>query len=466
MLRPFGLLSLASLAACGAAEVPALRGPNVLLVSIDTLRPDHLSCYGYARETSPGIDALARAGVLFESHVSSTSWTLPAHAAMFTGLSDSVHGCTDVAASALAPQLTTLAERFAGAGYRTAGFYSGPYLDAAFGLDQGFERWVDCTSVGALGPDVAAWASDRDVMHRAHTGVTSERVVAEARAFVTQSTVGAPFFAFVHLWDVHFDFTPPAPFDTLFDPDYTGEFTGEDFFFDARIDSDLAPRDLAHLEALYDGEIRWTDENLGQLLAALDAAGLTGETLVAVTSDHGTEFFEHGFKAHRTTLFDEQIRIPLVLRFPGRLEPGRRVAHQTRMIDLAPTLLELAGLAGLPNAMGRSLVPLARGEAPTWDTTAVSELFSLGRALRGARTLETKLLVDEGQGLAVAYDLLRDPGELEPRSPAPLEVEQLRRVERALDVARALTPGAAPAAAALPAEVQGQLEALGYTDDD
>ena len=461
-------LCLALCIGLAGACADARPGPNVLLISIDTLRPDHLGCYGYGRETSPAIDRLAREGVLFENHISSTSWTLPAHAALFTGLADSVHGCVDATGTALAPGFTTLAERFQGGGWTTAGFFAGPYLHPAFGLAQGFEHYEDCSSVADLDAgEVDEWAMDAGVMRASHTGITNPRVLAAVREWMEGRDAERPFFAFVHFWDVHFDFTPPAPYDTMFDPGYTGSITGEGFFFDPRIDASLPERDLQHLRALYDGEIRWTDAHVDELLGDLERLGLAEETVVVLTSDHGTEFFEHGGKAHRTTLYDELIRIPLIVRWPGELPGGRRVAEQTRAIDVAPTLLELAGLPPLAHGMGASLVGLARGEPLDFDNSAVSELSSVGRDLRSVRTREGKVLADQVGGTSVWFDLERDPLERVPRptDEAPeLERSYARALER-LERAREQRP-AGPSFPDVPRGVAGELEALGYTGGD
>src|SRR5262249_43502854 len=142
-------------------------------------------------------------------------------------------------------------------------------------------------------------------------------------------------------WDVHFDFVPPPPFDKQFDPDYRGWVDGRNFFFDDRYGPGMDPRDKAHLIALYDGEIAWTDSIVGKIREEFEKAGLLDHTVIALTSDHGTEFFEHGQKGHRMTLYDEVIKTALVVRFPSKLPAARRVPGQTRSIDVGPTLLEL-----------------------------------------------------------------------------------------------------------------------------
>ncbi|MCK4341502.1 MAG: sulfatase [Phycisphaerae bacterium] len=394
---------------------PTPTGPNVLLISIDMLRPDHLHCYGYHRETSPRLDRLAAEGVLFENHISSTSWTLPAHAALFTSLADSVHGCQDTDRR-LPDKLVTLAEEFAAAGYKTAGFFSGPYLHPAFGLSQGFEHYEDCTSYARKMADKPAeeWAHDPDVMRSSHRDVTNPIIFPAVKKWLSEHGE-SKFFMFIHMWDPHFDFIPPPPYDTMFDPDYTGTITGEDFFINRQINKYMPPRDLEHLLALYDGEIAWTDLYVRQIIAELEQAGLLEDTVVAITSDHGTEFFEHGLKGHRQTLFDESIRVPLIIRYPAELPAGVRVTAQTRIIDIGPTLLELAGVTTDTLVMGHSLVPSALGEPLDFENTAISELFwghgKIEHRMRSIRTLKWKYVDDQVRNRRFYLNLADDPGE-------------------------------------------------------
>jgi arylsulfatase A-like enzyme len=460
--------------ACGGQVVE--DRPNIVLISIDTLRPDHLGCYGYARPTSPNIDAIAAQGALFEQHISSAPWTLPAHAAMFTSVPDSVHGVVDAVKFRLSEDFETLPESFQTAGYSTAGFFAGPYLHPAFGLGQGFDRYVDCVQTVPEGQVDAdnEWSMRDPVLRASHHGVTNDKVYAEWQRFFTEAAEEAePFFAFVHLWDVHFDFTPPPPYDTLFDPDYDGPFTGRDFFYDPAINAAIPARDKEHIIALYDGEIAWTDEIVGRIRHDLGAAGLLENTVFVITADHGTELFDHGGKGHRTTLYDEQIHIPLIVHFPGVVQPAR-FAGQTRMIDLGPTLRDLAGLPAVSTTMGETLGPFLRGEQSTGlGRPAVSELMSVGRNLRSLRTADGKFVVNHDNGGSAWFDLSTDPGELQ-----PLMVSDeagvgggagLKRLydEAAEEIISGLERAPAGAAAAdIPASIQRSLAANGYAGGD
>jgi len=441
-----------------------------VLLSVDTLRADHLGCYGYPRDTSPEIDAeLAGRGAVFEDVASTTSWTLPAHAALLTGLNDSVHGCTDTDRP-LSPDRTTLAERFAASGYRTAGFFSGPYLHPAFGLGQGFQTYVDCTSYSAWNEEQTGEGRSiegPELWRKANDDVTNPRVRERVGEWLDQAG-DEPFFLFVHLWDVHFDFVPPAPYDTLFDPDYEGEFDGRNFFFDERVRPGMDRRDLEHLIALYDGEIAWTDHHVGELLDDLERLGIADDTIVALTADHGTGFFEHGQRAHRNGLFDELVRIPLVVRWPGEIREGTRIAGQVSLVDVAPTLLELAGLGVPEDVMGRSLASALWLGEDVEARVAVSELDTLGQSLSSFRTDEHKLIHDRRSNRALVYDLEADPGERKPLSRGPTFEQAGTDARRAGEWLegwkRALPEGGT--SGDVPAEVWERLRDLGYVGDE
>jgi len=461
-----------TLLAFGACTDAAPKRPNVLLISIDTLRADHLGSYGYSRATSPSIDRLAREGTLFEQHVSSSSWTLPAHAAIFTGLSDSLHGCTDVD-KALEPRFETLAERFQSNGYSTAGFYSGPFLHPAFGFGQGFDLYQGCTSYeAAMKVSAPVEWSNKPATHKAaHEDIANPRTFELFQRWFERREE-KPFFAFVHFWDVHYDFTPPPPFDTLFDPDYTGSVDGRRFYFDPNIAAGMPTRDLEHLIALYDGEIAWTDTFIAKIRDELERAGVLDDTVVVITSDHGTEFFEHGQKGHRATLYDEVIHVPLVVRHPASFPAGMRVSAQTRSVDLAPTLIELCALGELRDTSGASLLALLRdpGLRSGAGWRAISELDTFGRSLLSVRDEDRKTIGDRQRESLRTFDLRADPGELRPiEDPAsPLVVDCARvYAETRLELERRAALHAGPSAGSSPPdEVQKHLDDLGYTGQD
>jgi len=310
---------------------------------------------------------------------------------------------------------------------------------------------------------------DEEVMHASHEDVTNERVHAAVTRWMSERP-DKPFFLFVHLWDVHFDFVPPPPFDKAFDAEYEGWVDGRNFFSDPRYGPEMSARDREHLLALYDGEIAWTDSIVGKIRDELERAGLLDETVFALTSDHGTEFFEHGRKGHRQTLYDEVIRTPLVVRFPPKLHAARRVSAQTRGIDVGPTLLELAGLPAPDDVLGRSLVALAEVPGSPPVGRAVSELFSVGVNVRTVRTARWKLFDWIGTPEHQYFDLQRDPGELAPLVDfeGELGAQTVAGYEAEIEglnafVARHPVPAAAgPNTSSPPPEVLERLRKQGY----
>jgi arylsulfatase A-like enzyme len=394
-----------------AETVDLANRPNIVLISVDTLRPDRLACYGHDRPTSPVMDRLAREGTLFENVVSSTSWTLPAHSAMFTGLVDSVHGCLETD-TRLDDSRHTLAERLASAGYETVGIYSGPLLHPVFGLSQGFDHYIDCTGLAQHTMSALQTGNklDNEVVRQASATTITNPTVSNATRDWLNRNDKKPFFMFIHMWDVHYLYIPPPPYDTLFDPDYQGTMDGRNFFA-AELDPGMPKADLEHVLALYDGEIAWTDLFVGYILAELQRLGLDESTVVMLLSDHGEEFYEHGLRGHRLTLFEESIRIPLIVRWPGHVPAGRQLKSQVAMVDIMPTLLDLAGVPAGEDVMGRSLVPFFEGNTLPEGPAAVSELFSLGNQLRSFRRNHRKMIANEEIQRQIFIDLVSDPGE-------------------------------------------------------
>jgi arylsulfatase A-like enzyme len=461
---PAALLASLALGAAACGRAPA---PDIVLVSIDSLRPDHLGSYGYPRDTSPTLDALADAGARFTTATSTTSWTLPAHAALFTGLHDATHGLSSDGLR-LADEHVTLAELLRDAGYTTAGFYGGPYLHPAFGLAQGFDYYQSCmTRLADDLPEGELRAQALRGADTSHADVTGPRLLEEVERWLASldGEDGRPFFLFLHLWDVHYDYIPPPGYAERFDPDYAGALTGAGMLRNPAVRADMEPRDLAHLVALYDGEIRYTDEVLGRVLDGLDRRGRLANALVVATADHGEEFFEHGGKGHRRTLFEEVVRVPLLVRFPGRIEAGRVIADPVRLVDVMPTVLALAGVE-LPVAVqGRDLGPLLRGGTLP-EEPALLDLRRPRRHLRGLRSAERKL-VSDARGRARLFDLVRDPGEVRPLRGSEAVVEARRELDRTLEAARSFRDGLGSRGAVatpLDRDMRERLEALGYLD--
>jgi len=390
------LRARSSRSTAGTADGP----PNVLLVSIDTLRADHLSCYGYSRPTSPRIDGLAREGVLFEDVVSAAPWTLPSYGSLFTGCTPAIHRAGVVTAheerfardedssdddlEVLRTDLPTLAEKLSDRGWATAGFQANSFLRAKNGLARGFDRWVFYQYHAPVGIQLALdWIERHE---------------------------SAPWFCFLHVMDVHQPYVPPPPHDKRFSERSHADVPE----YPPAIDDLRAGPPEASMRKLlvdqYDGAIAYTDSAIGGMLDRLRELGLLDHTLVIVHSDHGEEFWEHGGYEHGHTEYEEVLRVPLVLRWPGRLPAGRRVEVRVRLIDLMPSLLDLLGLDPAPGVEGKSLRPLIEGRTEP-PRECISEATLHGPREIKAFKLGNESLILRGGGQGRLFDLAADPGE-------------------------------------------------------
>jgi arylsulfatase A-like enzyme len=394
--RIVGVLALL-VATCGC-DRPAPPGtPNLLLISVDTLRSDHLGCYGYDRPTSPNIDALARRGVVFDNMVSTSSWTLPVHGSMLTGRYPEFHGLREDGVR-LAPEIPTVAELLRGRGYHTFGVVSHVYVSSAFGLDRGFDAYDDAQALEGI-------------------NLPAEPLVDRFLELADRAPAG-PFFGFLHLFDPHWDYTPPPPFDSRFtDPSYDGPIDGTYPSMGPFLQpgAPMPEADLRQLVGYYDGEIAYLDHQLGRLMEGLDARGLLDDTIVLFTADHGEEFKEHGQLGHAKTLYGEQLRVPLIIAGDPRFPAGTRCGDLLSVTDLAPTLLELAGGAGDEGFQGRSIV----GGGADPDRVVFAESIRFGIELRAARRVSEKLIHYLQGDLRRYFDLAADPGEQRPLAEDP-----------------------------------------------
>jgi arylsulfatase len=371
------------------------------LISIDSLRADHLGAYGYAKPTSPTIDALARDGVLFSRSSSTTAWTRPGHMSMLTGRSLLGHGVVSDDRS-LTDDVPLLSESFKAAGYTTGAIVSAPYLEARYGFARGFDVYDDKTINFATHGE-------------SYKHVTAPLLVETAEKWLNQHASGR-FFLFLHFWDVHYDYAPGAPYDTMFDPDYKGSITGDNFYFNPAVNRKMDPRDLAHVLALYDGEIRLVDDHLAKLRGALERHGVAGRTIIVITADHGDEFFEHGRKGHHRTLYDEILRVPMVMYVPG-VRPAKAVVDvETSIVDIMPTVLGLTGLPVPAGLDGMDLSGVAvRGDALA-DRITFGELYRKDalNVQTSLRRTGRKVIHHFNRRIVETYDVAADPGEAKP----------------------------------------------------
>lgn len=336
-VRLAGIISLL-LPACG--EATSTQAPNVVLITVESLRPDHMASFGGPRCTSPRLDALADEAVFYPDAHAVTSWTLSSHASLFTGLYPTAHQTTGPL-SKLGESYTTIAESLTDRGYTCAGFVSGPYLRKHHELDQGF----------SIFDDSAAEATSA----AGHSDVTNGRMHELTSRFI-ESRRGSkePFFLFGYYWDPHYDYIPPAPYDAEFVDAECEPIDVAGYETAGLVTADITPAQLRFVEAQYDGEIKCTDETLGQLFDLLRREGLWDNTLVIITSDHGEEFFDHGEKGHKHNLYAESVHVPLIIKYPGARRSGVD-PRLVSLVDIYPTILEITDIGGSEHLHGESL---------------------------------------------------------------------------------------------------------------
>ena len=473
------------------AEAAAGSGPDVFLISVDTLRADRLGCYGYReRPTSPHIDALAADGVLFEDVVAASSWTTPAHATMLTGRRPSTHGVTmaffelkrDLTGGGryarIPPAHATLAERLAAAGYRTGAFTAGGTLHPDIGFGRGYERYgtsmhkLDAGNVGEL----LAWIDAHP--RPAHLFWHSFEVHAPyLRAALLEAGGG------VDRADVDAIRTGLARLRHL-----PGEYVamGRRPQAQRRGQRDLlAERDAFDAEVceqLYLSGVRSFDRWLGRFVDHLKRAGRYEGALVVLTSDHGEEFAEHDperfYDAHGHSLYQEVVRVPLIVKLPGRERAGTRVRALARTVDVMPTILDTAGVADPADLDGASLRPLWEGQT-AGERIAVAEGLATAEEKKALRRGRYKYIVTVGADQVAArgraqlgdppareelYDLEADPHERRNLIAAPSKAarETARALRRLLAERVGAAAGAPRGSVPLSPETVQRLEALGY----
>jgi len=418
-------LLLVSMAAC--TPIDARRPhPNLLFVVVDTLRADHLGAYGYARPTSPAIDAFAHTAVRFDRAYAAASWTKPSVASMITGRYPAALGIDNIF-SRLPQSAVTLAEILKAAGYRTAGVVSHVMLSNQWqmGFGQGYDTYIESEA-------------------RGHRHISTEHVTDQAIEILEDLAGGSdPFLLFVHYFDPHFDYLDHP--ETTFAAPRSESLVGDENIVELRerIPS-LHEGDFQFLRDRYDEEIRHTDTGIGRLLRALGRLELESDTVVVFASDHGEQFGERGWIGHTPTLHEMVVHVPLIIRVPGAANPGRSVEQPVSLVALTPTLLALLDVEPVePAFQARSFARLLTDDAQSTPTIApgkegkqagepsepeagpeagdvfieidfplqdprISPVRLLRRALVGPRF---KLIADDATGSLELYDLRDDPHE-------------------------------------------------------
>jgi arylsulfatase A-like enzyme/Tfp pilus assembly protein PilF len=408
------LMGALATAGCRATrEVPSYPDASLVLISIDTLRADRLPAYGYAKGSTPSLDALARVGIVFEDVVSHCPLTLPAHASMFTGLLPFRHGVRDNLGFMLSEGHETLATRAKQGGFATGAAVSAFVLRSGTGIARGFDRYDDAIEVDAGGE--ALGLQQRD-------GAAAVDSLAEWLTGIG----GRRFFAFLHLYEPHTPYAPPERFRHLPDP--------------------------------YDGEVAYSDELVGRFVARLRDRGLLERVALAVTSDHGEGLGDHGEQEHGLFLYRESLRVPLLLRLPRGDRGGTRVAGTVAQVDLTATLLDLMALPwdGLDGVSLRPALSVGRAPARRVYSETYFPRFHFAWSELLAVTDDRHRLIRAPR--PEVYDLKDDPQER--RNLAAERGTILAGMNAWLDAA--LAGQAAPKPEAASAEVQERLRALGY----
>lgn len=460
-------LGILALFLCGCSGDANPGRPNIILISVDTLRADHLGCYDYGRDTSPFLDSLAADGVVFENAFAQSSWTLASHMSLFTARYPHNHG-VETPSRSLSANVPTLTEILKTHGYHTFGFVTWAFLESAYGFGRGFDLYRQFVPA----PD------KRDVEHAEH--VTRADQAVDAILEGLGDGVRSPFFLFAHLFDPHLDYAPPAEHVRRFDPQASEDLTLgmhttlQPYILPIHKEPErIPPAMLQRVTALYDGEIHFTDTQLARLFEALRKRDMLEDTLIVVTSDHGEELDDHGsMEGHGWTLYDEILHVPLIVKFPDNSHAGTRIQTIVEGIDIAPTILEFAGIEAPGSFDGKSLLAfLDPTAAPSEGRTFSSSERFLSRW--SVRTERYKLIRSQRKTPRLPYepppfeffDLAVDPGEnlnlYGTRNP------QIRVLQAYLDAwISTRRQDVATEKMELDEAQRNRLRALGYSDED
>jgi arylsulfatase A-like enzyme len=452
-------------AACdnGAEPSEPVRSatPSLVIIALDTTRADHLTVYGYPRLTSPALQRLAWEGARFDRAYAPSASTAPSHASLFTGRDPLAHG-VQKNGLALDERNETLAELLAGAGFQTAAVVSSFVLNRKFGFAQGFEFYDADFAPGEATVSTNAWEG-----HPVARGAFDRRgdhTTRRAIRWLRERDADRPFFLFVHYFDPHLPYGPPEPYLSRFG------FDGAPVPLPRKGEVDLAVR-------RYDGEVAFVDAQVARLMEALEVEQLTERTLVVVTADHGEGLMDHGILSHGVFLYDEAVRIPLIMRWPGELAAGTVISEPVTLLDIVPTVLELLRLPGAPRLPhGRSLATALRGEAILDPGRRIyfqrrpyerQDLEMWGKAtvegsLFGIRSGRWKYVEGTHDDTRELFDLDSDPGEL--RNLSAERMEEAAEQSRRIDTWRRSYPALAHDVPALSESDREALESLGYVE--
>ncbi len=430
---------------CSRSKDPEKQRPNVLLIVIDTARADHFGCYGYHRNTTPNIDRIAETGILFKTVYCQMPTTGPSFASIFTSLFPRSHGVLKNG-WVLTDEYPTLAETLKKNGYHTACFISSFVLASKFGYSRGFDYYDEefppgggtAGRVGMWGGEVVEGEFDQ------RGNITTQKVL-----LWLQKKVKQPFFLMVHYYDPHSPYDPPAPYADMF------------------LENDDGDEKVAR----YDGEIRFVDHQVGQLLEAFKANGLASNTLVIIMTDHGEGLGQHGWQEHGMFLYDEQTRIVLIMSWLGVIPSGAKIDSVVQAVDVFPTIVDLLGLKLESDVQGASLAAMLLHPERQVDRFAfiqrrpsterdASREFKVTREQYGIRIGDKKYIWAPREGDEELYNLTDDPQEL--RNIAGKNKQHAEEMRNAMIKVMNERKSEPVAEAILDEQTRKKLEALGY----
>ena len=431
--RKIGILSgvviaaLVAWFAISAKQTPDSVPENVIFITVDTLRSDHLGCYGYERIKTPNIDGLAERGTMFKNAISQVPLTLPSHCSLFTSTYPQFNNVRDNGSYRLGQSAVTLAERMQENGYATAAFVSTFVLDSKFGLDQGFETYDDRMQQNI----------GKKIIEHMEAERTADKVTDAAVSWLRNKKASKTFL-WVHYFDPHAVYNPPAPYRELYK------------------------------DNPYDGEIAFTDEHIGVLLAALKELKLDENSLIIFAADHAEGLGEHEEFGHSVFIYDTTLKVPLIFSCPGLVTEGKVIEGQVRLVDVMPTILDFLQIERNKEIQGKSLIGLMKGRIKSLNLPAYSEsLYAKLRynwsELKSFRTAEWKYIKSPEPEL---YNTKNDPQELVNLADSRMDVvkEMDNRLETFLTATS--SSGEAPATAEIDEETRRKLMSLGYIGGD
>jgi len=424
----FSIIYLIVTLGCGRQD----RKPNIVFISMDTLRADTLGFFGYEKPTSPNMDRLFKESVVFKKAYAEEPHTLPSHVSLFTSLHPISHGVQGLMAGGipLSKEITTLTGVLKRNGYTTAAFINGGFLHPRFGLDRGF--------------DLYDYFGDTEENGQSATGV-SGRNAEELNEVIFEwldQHGNELFFLFVHYFDIHSDweqlpYDSPRAYREMFCNDYKGDFKGGDETKNAsqyltkvncqgiRLDPDTTD----YIKSLYDAGVRYTDDRFGDFIRSLKDRNLYKDTLVVLLSDHGEEFMEHGKVLH-TQLYEECMHVPIAFKFPGDdAPPPVEIETHARIMDIMPTVLDYTEMEPPDLMQGNSLLPVISGDVAGKDADPLF-FFSSGTGTLAMMKSEWKLILQPNKRSAILYNLRADP--LERTNLAGAERQKVNRFVKVL----------------------------------